>query len=223
MLLTNRLFEREPPNREAKSIYIFCEGVKRELQYFRYFTEMDSRINIEVHQLDPHDNNSPLGLLRIARQCIIPQKGKPPPKYHYQQNDEVWIILDLDLDKYASRSPQIDEVKAFCTQQQGWHLALSNPCFEVWLHYHLSEKRQEFEGDERCSKWKEFVNSMINGGFDSRKHPIYIANASTNARTNFEVEKNIPRKDCTEIFRLGESMLTILGEKITKVLKELET
>ena len=37
MILTNRLFERQEPSKEAKSIYIFCEGVKREYQYFEYF------------------------------------------------------------------------------------------------------------------------------------------------------------------------------------------
>ena len=26
MILTNRLFERQAPNREAKCLYIFCEG-----------------------------------------------------------------------------------------------------------------------------------------------------------------------------------------------------
>ena len=70
MSITNRLFERQPPSREAKSIYIFCEGVKREYQYFKYFVEMDSRINIEPYRLHPHEDNSPLGLLNIGKSCI---------------------------------------------------------------------------------------------------------------------------------------------------------
>ncbi len=61
MILTNRCFEREPPTREAKSIYIFCEGVKREYEYFKYFREMDSRINVEIYKLNPKEDNSPLG------------------------------------------------------------------------------------------------------------------------------------------------------------------
>ncbi len=40
MILTNRLFEREQPSREARSIYIFCEGARREYQYFEYFKEI---------------------------------------------------------------------------------------------------------------------------------------------------------------------------------------
>ena len=71
MILTKRLFVREAPSRLAKSIYIFCEGAKREYQYFQYFKELDSRINIEVYKLDPTENNSPLGLFDIAKQCIL--------------------------------------------------------------------------------------------------------------------------------------------------------
>lgn len=59
MILTNRLFERQAPSREAKSLYIFCEGEKREYQYFEYFREIDSRIKVEVNKLGTGDNNSP--------------------------------------------------------------------------------------------------------------------------------------------------------------------
>ncbi len=71
MILPNRPFERVAPSREARSIYIFCEGVRREFDYFNYFVELDSRINVEVYKLHPHDDNSPLGLLRIAEKCIL--------------------------------------------------------------------------------------------------------------------------------------------------------
>lgn len=66
MILTNRLFERQAPNREAKCLYIFCEGARREYNYFEYFREIDSRIKIEVNKLKPHDNNSPKGLYELA-------------------------------------------------------------------------------------------------------------------------------------------------------------
>lgn len=177
MLLTNRLFEREAPNRTAKSIYIFCEGAKREYQYFKYFIEMDSRINVEVYPLNPYENNSPMGLLNIAKSCIISSNENRSPKYNFQENDEVWIIVDFDRDKADTRKPQIQAVQSFCNKNKDWFILQSNPCFEVWLYYHLFEDRQSFEGDEQCSKWKSYLNSVVNGGFDSRKHPIFIQKA----------------------------------------------
>lgn len=95
MILTNRLFERQSPSREAKSLYIFCEGIKREYQYFEYFKEKDSRINVEINLLDPSDNNSPIGLLDIANDAFF----APKPKFELQENDEVWIVLDTDPDR----------------------------------------------------------------------------------------------------------------------------
>ncbi len=52
MILKKRLFERAEPSEDAKKIFIFCEGKKRERAYFNYFKAIDSRINIEVYELD---------------------------------------------------------------------------------------------------------------------------------------------------------------------------
>lgn len=98
MILTNRLFERQPPSREAKTLYIFCEGRKREVQYINYFKEIDSRIKVEVYQLKPDENNSPKGLYEIVE---ISFKGDKP-KFTLQENDEIWIVLDTDPDKLDS-------------------------------------------------------------------------------------------------------------------------
>lgn len=46
MLLLNRRYDREAPNRDAKKILIVCEGAKTEYSYFSFFKEMDSRVNI---------------------------------------------------------------------------------------------------------------------------------------------------------------------------------
>ncbi len=222
MLLTNRLFERQPPNREAKSIYIFCEGAKREYQYFRYFRELDSRVNVEVYRLHPHDDNSPRGLLDIAKKCIIQTKENPMPKYKFQKNDEVWIVIDVDKDHTDSRKPQVEKLRNFCKEKDDWEVLQSNPCFEVWLHYHKFKKRQVFNGDDNCTYWKDFVNNAFSGGFDSRRHPIFIQKAIKHSKINFQSKNFEPNIGCTEVFKLGESMMSILKEKIEKVLAEIE-
>lgn len=222
MLLTNRLFERQPPSREAKSIYIFYEGAKREYQYFKYFVEMDSRINVEPYRLHPHEDNSPLGLLNIAKTCIIHSKENPSPKFKFQENDEVWIVVDVDKDKAESRKPQFKQITDFCNANKDWFLVQSNPCFEVWLYYHLFDTIPEFEGEDKCTNWKRMLNNLQSGGFHSSRHPIFIQRAAERSRSNFQSSNNEPNNGCTEMFNLAESMLTILDEKISKVLKEIE-
>ncbi|MDB0601288.1 RloB family protein [Tenacibaculum maritimum] len=222
MILTNRKFEREAPVREAKSIYIFCEGVKREYQYFDYFKKMDSRINVEIYKLHPHEDNSPLGLLSIAKKCIIFSEENPKPKYTFQKNDEVWIVLDTDKDKDESREPQINTIKEKIQELENWNLVQSNPCFEVWLYYHMHQEKPNFEGIEYCVNWKELVNNSIKGGFDSRRHPIFIESATNNSENNFEVTNLKPNIGSTEVFKLSKSILPIIKFKLQKVLKELE-
>lgn len=224
MIITRRLFERKPPSRDAKIIYIFCEGAKRELAYFQYFKEMDSRINLEIYELDAHEDNSPLGLMEIAKNCLLITAENPKPKYNLQDQDEVWIVLDSDPDKGNSRKPQVATIKEELDSHEQWSLVESNPCFEVWLYYHSHAEFADFDGMEACKSWKQKVNALLAGGFDSRRHPIYIADATVNAKANFALDKVGNLKiGSTEIYRLSESMLRLLGDKISEVKTKLET
>lgn len=222
MILTNRKFVREAPDRVAKSIYIFCEGAKREYQYFMYFKEMDSRINVEVHKINHDDDNSPLGLLNIAKDSILVSKTNPNPKYSFVEKDEVWIVLDTDKDKDESRKPQISTLYSECAKNNNWFVVQSNPCFEVWLYNHILADNPEFENNEYCTNWKDLVNASVKGGFDSRRHPIYIQEASKNSEANYEEDQdNNPLVGCTQVFRLSKSILPLVEEKINNVLKDI--
>lgn len=219
MILRNRSFKRQAPSREAKSIYIFCEGAKREYQYFCYFKEIDSRINIEVYELAHNENNSPRGLLNIALQCT--ESGEAS-KYSLQENDEVWIVIDIDKDKLDSRSPQIKELKAECAKRERWYVVQSNPCFEVWLYNHLFDDKPNFEAEYSCTDLKRKVNNLIPGGFSSKKHPILIQDATINAESNYSVTANTPDLGCTEVFMLSKSMLPLLKHKLDQYLEILK-
>jgi len=221
MILTQRLFEREPPNRDAKSIFIFSEGAKREYKYFMYFKEMDSRINIEVYKLHPHEDNSPLGLFSIAEKCLISSANNPSPKYEFIEGDEVWIVLDTDKDKDESRAPQITQIREKCANKKNWSLAQSNPCFEVWLYYHMQSETPSFTGDDVCKAWKKFVNKEIKGGFDPRKQSVFIGKAIKNSEINYQEENSSPKKGSTQIHNLAKSIYIVVEEKINHILEEL--
>lgn len=218
MILTNRLFERQAPSREAKSLYIFCEGAKREYQYFEYFREIDSRIKVEVNKLNPDENNSPKGLYGLAVSSFSGDK----PKFTLQENDEVWIVIDTDPDKSNSREEQIIQIKEDCQSKDNWFVVESNPCFEVWLYFHQNEKIEEFESDDICKSWKQKVNESYDGGFDSRRHPIFIEEAIQNAERNFDSDKNNRAlKGSTEVYILAKSMFAVIKNKIRAVKNKL--
>ncbi|HMV80638.1 MAG TPA: RloB family protein [Leptospiraceae bacterium] len=215
MILRDRLFERNPPERDAKKIYIFCEGRKREYQYFEYFEEIDSRINIIIYKLHPEENNSPNGLLKIAETCLIPSEENPEPEFFKDMNqeDEVWLVFDVDPDKSNSRFPQILNVRQKC-KEYGWNTALSNPCFEVWLYFHFFAEKPEMPDLNKCNSWKNHIDKKLPGGFNSKKHPLFIEQAVVNAKQNFSLEGSFPVVGSTEMHYLGKTIYTLLKKKL---------
>lgn len=221
MLLRNRPFNREEPERSATKIYIFCEGKDREFKYFQYFEGIDSRLNLIVHELESSDDNSPKGLLLLAQNSLIKSNENLEPKYDYREGDKVWIVLDTDEDKTNSRQPQLMAVRAYCDKLTNWNVAQSNPCFEVWLYYHQENDKPDFEGLEVCNEWKPFVGKTIKGGFNPRKHPILIQNAIINSEPHFQItDDGFPVVATTEVFKLAKDILSI-GKIKNKINSEL--
>jgi hypothetical protein len=215
MIISRRNYGREEAIREAKSIYIFCEGVSKEYDYFKFFRELDSRINVVVHNFSSQEDNSPLGLLKMAMACIYPDEEGVIPEYSLMENDEVWLVFDRDHDKEDSRASQINEIRETCASQVDWFAAISNPCFEVWLYYHCHTKKPVFEGIDCSAEWKTFVNDAIKGGFDSRKHPGLIEASIENAVNNYEDTDGEPDIASTEVFRLGEVIFRFVKDKLS--------
>jgi hypothetical protein len=212
-LISKRKYSRESPSREAKKIFIICEGTKREPQYFSFFKELDSRINIIIHTLSDQEDNSPGGLYRIARNVLLSEDGQTNSSVQLLANDEVWIVFDSDPDKLNSRARQIADLKAGCLEF-GWYAAQSNPCFEVWLFSHFGEQVPHLAEVHRCSEWKRHLNDTIAGGFDPRKHPALIGQAIGRARDLYREVEGQPATGSTQLFLLGESIYHLVKDKI---------
>jgi len=98
----------------------------------------------------------------------------------------------------------------------------SNPCFEVWLFYHNNEEVKEFENDNICKSWKQKVNKSYKGGFDARRHPIFIEEASINSERNFKQNNSgRPLKGTSEVHQLAKSILSVMRNKIRAVKRSL--
>ncbi len=116
---------------------------------------------------------------------------------------------------------KITELRDKCSNHDKWHIAQSNPCFEVWLYYHFQENIPRFHGMEVSKNWKPFVNNIVAGGFDHRKHPLFLEKAIQNAEANFNQIGEIPGLCCTEMFRLGKNIHSLIGETLSKALNSL--
>lgn len=204
-----RTFKKEPPSDDAKKFFIVCEGAQAEADYFRYFRELDTRIELEVIPPEDGDNNSPTGLHEkwISITSIGPD-GEPP-KYDVEENDDIWFVIDTD--KWGDK---IDELRALTAGEEHTFVAQSNPCFEVWLCYHFSPDRQEFAGDDIARQWKKHLPKLTERNFDFKKHPILIRDAMLAARNNYTEINNQPGKGSTQVYQLAERIYALIYAKI---------
>jgi hypothetical protein len=209
MLITNRLFTKQEPTKDAKLYIIYCEGKKREDHYFNYFSEISSKIRFEIVPPDHHGNNSPLGLYETANIDLNSEN----PKYELLENDEVWFVIDTD-----AWEETITQLREKCVEMN-WFVVQSNPCFEVWLYYHCHDKCPDVPMTSK--EWKNFVNENIRGGFNSKKHPIKIQDAILNSEKNHTENDGEPIHGCTQVFRLAKSFYPLISTHIDEVIQEL--
>lgn len=116
------LKRKSETRQERKTIIVFCEGEKSEPNYINALKKlpdiaMNTSINIE---LDPAQG-VPLTLVRNA----ISRNSDP-------EVDECWCIFDVE---WPQHHPNLKEAIQLA-RANDIKLAISNPCFELWLILH---------------------------------------------------------------------------------------
>jgi hypothetical protein len=113
--------------RDPKLIIIAAEGTRTERAYFedmaspRYF--YNPRIHVEVLEREE---------TRSAPEDVLEALDTFYGQYKLKDSDELWIVLDTD----HWGDSKLAEVATQC-HQKGYYMAVSNPCFELWLLLHL--------------------------------------------------------------------------------------
>lgn len=201
-LLDKRKYEKKEPYRDAVIFIIICEGEKREPDYFEFFNELTSQLKV-ISVASQKGESAPNYLMSNANDAVN--------KYNSDNGDyELWIVLDVDRWK-----KHIHDLHKESSTKKEWNIAISNPCFEVWLYFHFTDRLPDLANYTSCSNWKKLIPEIIKGGFDSTKHPTLLGDAITNSRKNYTEEGYIPKKGSTQLFRLGEKIY-----KITKRILE---
>lgn len=212
-LVRSRRYERQEPLRDSRKIYIYCEGNKREFDYFRFFCGLSSNVNIIP--IPSKDGKTDPEKLMEAAQEEFGINSDVSPKYtlDVSQHDNVWFVIDTDL--WGSK---ITDLRNFCKSQNAgldnetWYVSQSNPSFEIWLYYHKFREKPVKNDVDKYSSIKEFVDAQIPGGFDSRKHPAMIEVAIQNAKATYEEENQVLKLYSTEVFKLGQVILPFVKD-----------
>jgi hypothetical protein len=111
--------------RDARLVIIASEGTNTEKQYFDDLKSFYENPRVHVEALKRIDTAS-------SPKRVLEQLDEFKTNYRLKSNyDELWLVIDVDrwgVDKLAEISRLVI--------QKHYFLAVSNPCFELWLLLH---------------------------------------------------------------------------------------
>ncbi len=211
-----RTYYREEPTKEAKKIYIFCEG-KTEYNYFRFFQGLSSNLNI-ISIRDKENKSAPTKLIEDAKEKLKKEKIDLNKKFE----DQVWFVVDTD--KWREQG-QLQNLKQFVEtkreNKEAWNIAISNRSFEIWRYYHLSPIKPNKTKWNKHQSFKNFITNEIkiqtgkNGFHNKEDIPIGFEIAILNTEKNFATDKEgYPTLFSTEVFRLAKVILPFVKDKL---------
>lgn len=162
---------RRAPFRNPKPvILVVCEGKNTEPQYLDGYKRHvhNPRVDIEVAR----ETGVPRSLVQIAKEkkeaADDEAKRQRDPNLAY---DSVWCVFDID------NHPNVGEAKEMA-RDNGIKLAISNPCFELWLLLHFREN----PGMQHRHVMKEMLEAFV-PGYDKRVEFVTYADGHSAAVT----------------------------------------
>lgn len=215
-----------------KLFIIAAEGAKTEIKYFnalkeRYKENFNSK-NIHVECLEK-ENPTHSGSSTVS-QILKNFYTELENKYGIQEYDEFWIVIDTD--DYENRKEVIKKIAADCEQSNNYRLALSNPCFEVWLICHfvgldakVNECLKDSAEEQTLQEYIESIgtkgrpktcktiftqlhqNERIGNLYESLidRIPEAIPRAKKLGKCSLDPDR-YPQKICTNLYKLFENL-----------------
>ena len=163
MGLIKKDFKRKSGIREAKLIVIACEGSETEPRYFQALRTHFQKSGLRVEILDRKDWG--IDKTKSAAKYVIECLNGFKRTYHLDKHDELWLLLDRDKDNFSEA--QLSKIAQLCVQKK-YHLAVSNPTFELWLLFHFenialyeTDKQQVLLENPKISNEKRLLEKEL--------------------------------------------------------------
>ncbi|MCY4661410.1 MAG: RloB family protein [Acidobacteria bacterium] len=151
-----------------------CEGAKTEPDYLRALKQepavrdvasVDIRIDMDA------SGAAPLTLVNAAADA---RASAPGPQ---GEIDEVWCLFDVEAPR---NHPNLDEAVAKA-EESDVRLAISNPCFELWLALHFADRTAWLDTADAVRLRREHDRSS-GKGLDGAPYMPRRTEAATRAR-----------------------------------------
>ncbi len=195
---------------DPKLIIIATEGACSEKKYFEELRFQKGKANIHVEVLNTMDSKSSptyvLGRLDSFKRKYTLKKGR----------DELWMVIDVD--RWGSK--KLSLIAQQC-EQKNYHLAVSNPCFELWLllhHKSLDEFSQNeldlFRKNPRINNKTTIEKELIRvcgryskSNLISEDYIPYIEKAIREAERIDDLQHRWPQNLGTRVYLLAKAIL----------------
>lgn len=194
----NRNYKRNAPHRDSSFFVIVCEGAKTEIEYFEAFQHIEQQ-RIIIRTVPPDENKS-------APKYVLERAVNESEKLNLNGYDQLWMVMDIDRWKIDD----LHLIQKECVQKSNWNLALSNPCFEIWLLAHA----KELEGLTALSgkDLKKQIGLLREEGIfpENPLHNLYLAISralSVDTSSHF-----IPERGTTKVYLLVQELIKRIGE-----------
>jgi RloB-like protein len=139
------------PRQRKRKFLIYCEGAETEPSYISGLVRsLRSRL-VEVRI--GNQQGDPKSLVELAKD----QRDKANRTAKREKDgslayDEVWCVFDVDEHE---RLPDAIQLATAC----GINLAISNPCFELWILLHFRDQWAHISVDESLRAVKRFIRA----------------------------------------------------------------
>ena len=202
--------ERLEAFRDARLIVIASEGKDTERIYFKALAKEYTNPRVHVHILErseaEQNNSSP--------EHVLKQLNDYKEQYALEADDELWLVIDKDRWTEA----MLSRVATECAQDEYMHMALSNPCIELWLLLHLvPEEQQQWLENRRTSRrtdpylkmrLRQEMGSYHEAAYDAQMLIVHVEEAIERAKA---LDKNPadrwPQTLGTRVYLLAESVM----------------
>lgn len=203
---------------EAEKMFILSyEGKVSEKKYFEDFRNSELFNDnglIEIISLKRPSNrgSDPINVKKLLQEA--------KKEYRFKATDEFWLIIDRD-DWEEIHNHNFDKLVDNCKKENNFFLAMSNPCFEIWLILHLKDineydesEKQKIIANDKISNAKNHIDIVLGEiqgrGYNKRPNPrIFLP------LTNIAIER------AKELNKENEDYPTLLGSHVYKLIEKL--
>lgn len=201
---------------DSRLIVIAAEGERTEKVYFEALRAYarNSRVHIKILERDEENRHN------SAPEYVLEQLMQYKSVNSLESDDELWLVIDRDDWKQTA----LRFVAQKCAQDDALHLALSNPCFELWLMLHLEdvatlseeEKKRLFMNNREGTKdpyLKREMRRLMGGSYNESHYNAFVlvphVREAISRAENLDVHKKSrwPQDLGTRVYLLAESIL----------------